>query len=124
MIMVNVGFNTYYGLKDLWTKFKKWRERRNNKVINLAKGKSNDPSESFESVKAKEQIEAYPRKPNQESISPLDNNSRLNDPAEKRDVNPGKKPPLGRPSRRPKRESVKRSEVIPASKIRKVLVKV
>lgn len=32
LIITNVGFNTYYGIKEAWTKFKKWRERRKSKI--------------------------------------------------------------------------------------------
>ena len=50
LILANVGFNTFYGMKDMWAKFKKWRERRKNKVAAIAATRGK-PSESFEMLK-------------------------------------------------------------------------
>lgn len=62
LILTNIGMNTFYGIKQAWQKFKKWRERRNRNKIAASKNtselkvnidKKEPVSESFDQLKDK-----------------------------------------------------------------------
>lgn len=86
LILANVGFNTYYGVMEMWAKFKKWRERRKNKVA-ARPAPGSKPSESFEQIK-QEKIDMDLSKASATSPISVENPGVMADPLAAKDRTP------------------------------------
>ena len=124
LILCNIGFNTYYGFKETWKKFKKWRERRKNRVADKKAAQQEIQSDSMDGIRKEQNAEEHSSElltpsssSNQPSPPPI-NESLESNP----NTNPGKKKAISpfKTSRKPRKDKPFQIDTSPAKKMKRV----